>query len=69
MPVLGSLYRYDQYRDAWDTGVHIDVDGERVGFFHTVKEGVDRVWIDHHTFLGKVRSFQQGQRACHMKCD
>ena len=46
--------RYDQYHDAWDTGITVEVDGERVGFFHTVKDGVDRVWVDHPAFLGKV---------------
>lgn len=105
--------RYDQYQDAWDTSVVINVlgeDGERrhgaclerqstrmprgaaprawqhrappmqgqascaepglpahqarplcsprlcsaVRFFHTVKKGVHRVWVDHPWFLAKV---------------
>lgn len=51
---MSALRRYDQYYDAWDTGVQVEIDGERVGFFHTVKDGVDRVWVDHPSFLGKV---------------
>lgn len=39
--------RYDQYKDAWDTSVEIDVLGEKVRFFHTKQKGVDRVWVDH----------------------
>lgn len=46
--------RYDQYRDAWDTSVTVNVDGEDVRFFHTVKKGVHRVWVDHPAFLSKV---------------
>ena len=95
--------RYDQYSDAWDTTVTVNVDGEDgearaphalrgarmpgsptpartawaayrgsaspspalaprpsspppppVRFFHTVKKGVHRVWIDHPAFLAKV---------------
>jgi hypothetical protein len=44
----------DQYADAWDTGVSVDVDGEDVRFFHTRAKGVDRVWIDNPLFLAKV---------------
>ncbi len=32
----------------------INVNGEPVRFFHTKKKGVDRVWIDHPSFLAKV---------------
>ncbi|KAK9799719.1 hypothetical protein WJX73_003691 [Symbiochloris irregularis] len=46
--------RFDQYSDAWSTSVTVDILGERVGFFHTVKDGVDRVWVDHPSFLEKV---------------
>lgn len=46
--------RYDQYSDAWDTSISINVDGEDVRFFHTVKKGVHRVWVDHPSFLAKV---------------
>lgn len=46
--------RYDQYSDAWDTSVTVNVMGEDVRFFHTNKSGVDRVFIDHHMFLSKV---------------
>ncbi|CAL8469225.1 g8766 [Coccomyxa elongata] len=46
--------RYDQYADAWDTSVSINIDGETVRFFHTLEKGVDRVWVDHESFLAKV---------------
>ena len=39
---------------AWDTSVAIDIDGEPVRFFHTVKAGVHRVWVDHPLFLAKI---------------
>jgi hypothetical protein len=34
--------------------VVINVLGEDVRFFHSKKKGVDRVFIDHPTFLSKV---------------
>ncbi|XP_051115414.1 granule-bound starch synthase 1, chloroplastic/amyloplastic-like [Andrographis paniculata] len=50
--------RYDQYKDAWDTGVVVEVKvGDRyetVRFFHCYKRGVDRVFVDHPMFLEKV---------------
>ncbi len=46
--------RYDQYADGWDTSVVINVNGENVRFFHAVKKGVHRVFIDHPWFLSKV---------------
>jgi len=50
--------RYDQYKDAWDTGVLTDVKmGDKdvtVRYFHTMKRGVDRVFVDHEAFLAKV---------------
>lgn len=50
--------RYDQYKDAWDTYVLVDLKvGDRietVRFFHCFKRGVDRVFIDHPWFLEKV---------------
>ncbi|KAK7391854.1 hypothetical protein VNO78_20277 [Psophocarpus tetragonolobus] len=50
--------RYDQYKDAWDTGVSVEVKvGDRietVRFFHCHKRGVDRVFVDHPCFLEKV---------------
>ena len=45
--VISIAPRYDQYWDAWDTDVVINVDGEDVRFFHSIKNGVHRVWIDH----------------------
>nr|ABU98332.1 granule-bound starch synthase I [Microlaena stipoides] len=50
--------RYDQYNDAWDTSVVAEIKVadryERVRFFHCYKRGVDRVFIDHPSFLEKV---------------
>ena len=46
--------RYDQYADAWDTSVTRQIDGQEVRYFHTRKNGVDRVWIDNDAFLAKV---------------
>jgi len=52
--VMTVAPRYDQYSDAWDTSVVLEIMGERVGFFHSKKKGVDRVFIDHPCFLAKV---------------
>lgn len=52
--VFSIAPRFDQYADAWDSSITIPVDGEEVGFFHTIKNGVQRVWIDHPWFLAKV---------------
>ncbi|CAL0316654.1 unnamed protein product [Lupinus luteus] len=50
--------RYDQYQDAWDTRVLVEIKVgdkiETVGFFHCYKRGVDRVFVDHPMFLQKV---------------
>lgn len=50
--------RYDQYKDAWDTNVVVELKvGDRtetVRFFHCYKRGVDRVFVDHPLFLEKV---------------
>lgn len=50
--------RYDQYKDAWDTSVILEIKVgdkiERVRFFHCYKRGVDRVFVDHPLFLEKV---------------
>ncbi|KAI7988621.1 hypothetical protein LOK49_LG13G01640 [Camellia lanceoleosa] len=49
---------YDQYKDAWDTHVLLQIKiGDRietVRFFHCYKHGVDRVFVDHPMFLEKV---------------
>ncbi|GLC41125.1 hypothetical protein PLESTB_001794100 [Pleodorina starrii] len=52
--VMTIAPRYDQYADAWDTSVVVDVMGEKVRFFHSIKQGVHRVWVDHPWFLAKV---------------
>ncbi|KAK8512010.1 hypothetical protein V6N13_073845 [Hibiscus sabdariffa] len=50
--------RYDQYKDAWDTSVVVELKVgdkvETVRFFHCYKRGVDRVFVDHPMFLEKV---------------
>ncbi|KAF8662170.1 hypothetical protein HU200_056365 [Digitaria exilis] len=50
--------RYDQYKDAWDTSVVAEIKVadryETVRFFHCYKRGVDRVFIDHPSFLERV---------------
>ncbi|PKI64385.1 hypothetical protein CRG98_015245 [Punica granatum] len=56
--VMTITPRYDQYKDAWDTCVLVDVmvgdRVERVRFYHCYKRGVDRVFVDHPMFLEKV---------------
>ncbi|KAF6156309.1 hypothetical protein GIB67_017839 [Kingdonia uniflora] len=51
---------YDQYKDAWDTSVSVEIKvGDKivtVRFFHCYKRGVDRVFVDHPIFLEKVWS-------------
>ena len=50
--------RYDQYAEAWDTGywssVNMGGKQESVHFFHTFKQKVDYVFVDHPTFLERV---------------
>ncbi|KAE9612023.1 putative NDP-glucose--starch glucosyltransferase [Lupinus albus] len=50
--------RYDQYQDAWDTSVLVEIKVgdkvETVRFYHCYKRGVDRVFVDHPMFLEKV---------------
>ncbi|NP_001289785.1 granule-bound starch synthase 1, chloroplastic/amyloplastic [Nelumbo nucifera] len=56
--VMTVAPRYDQYKDAWDTSVLVEIKvGDRietVRFFHCYKRGVDRVFVDHPMFLEKV---------------
>jgi len=56
--VMTIAPRYDQYRDAWDTETEFTASfgsEETSGrFFHTYKRGVDRVFVDHPSFLSKV---------------
>ncbi|GAY45807.1 hypothetical protein CUMW_092200 [Citrus unshiu] len=56
--VMTIAPRYDQYKDAWDTDVVIELKVgdkiEKVRFFHCHKRGVDRVFVDHPWFLAKV---------------
>jgi granule-bound starch synthase len=52
--VITIAPRYDQYSDCWDTSVVVNIDGESVRFFHAIKKGVHRVFIDHPWFLARV---------------
>ena len=52
--VMTIAPRWDQYADAWDTAVSVDVGGETVRFFHTKRSGVDHVWVDSPIFLERV---------------
>ncbi|KAJ1408359.1 Starch synthase, catalytic domain [Sesbania bispinosa] len=56
--VMTIAPRYDQYKDAWDTDVIVEVKvgdrTEKVRFFHCYKRGVDRIFVDHPMFLEKV---------------
>jgi len=53
--VMTVAPRFDQYSDAWDTSITLNVDGQEVRYFHCVdKYGVNRVWVDHPWFLAKV---------------
>jgi len=56
--VMSIAPRYDQYADAWDTAVTADLqlasEPTTVRFFHTYKNKVDRLWVDHPAFLEKV---------------
>ncbi|XP_054825384.1 granule-bound starch synthase 1, chloroplastic/amyloplastic-like [Prosopis cineraria] len=56
--VMSVSPRFDQYKDAWDTSVLVEIKvGDRyetVRFFHCYKRGVDRVFVDHPMFLAKV---------------
>eukprot|EP00746_Dinoflagellata_sp_MGD_P159491 gnl/MRDRNA2_/MRDRNA2_86714_c0_seq12.p1 gnl/MRDRNA2_/MRDRNA2_86714_c0~~gnl/MRDRNA2_/MRDRNA2_86714_c0_seq12.p1 ORF type:complete len:761 (-),score=203.43 gnl/MRDRNA2_/MRDRNA2_86714_c0_seq12:61-2250(-) len=50
--------RYDQYEDAWDTSfwssVKMGGKEEPVHFFHSYKQKVDQVFVDHPCFLANV---------------
>ncbi|KNA20792.1 hypothetical protein SOVF_048850 [Spinacia oleracea] len=56
--VMTIVPRYDQYKDAWDTSVLVELKvGDTlftVRFFHCHKRGVDRIFVDHPIFLEKV---------------
>lgn len=56
--VMTIVPRYDQYKDAWDTSVLVELKVAdmlfTVRFFHCYRRGVDRVFVDHPIFLEKV---------------
>ncbi|XP_027337652.1 granule-bound starch synthase 1, chloroplastic/amyloplastic-like [Abrus precatorius] len=56
--VMTIAPRHDQYKDAWDTNVIVELKvgdrTEKVRYFHCYKRGVDRVFVDHPMFLEKV---------------
>ena len=41
--------------------VTVNIDGQEVRYFHAVKDGVDRVFVDHPWFLAKVSSITYKQ--------
>jgi hypothetical protein len=53
--VMAIAPRYKQYDDAWETGVRLRIrvfnQDHEVGFFHTHKDGVDFMFVDHPAFL------------------
>lgn len=53
--VMTVAPRYDQYSDAWDTSVMVDIDGFAIRYFHTLEKSVHRAWVDHPMFLAKVK--------------
>eukprot|EP00189_Rhodosorus_marinus_P013118 CAMPEP_0184743396 /NCGR_PEP_ID=MMETSP0315-20130426/6267_1 /TAXON_ID=101924 /ORGANISM="Rhodosorus marinus, Strain UTEX LB 2760" /LENGTH=748 /DNA_ID=CAMNT_0027214643 /DNA_START=93 /DNA_END=2339 /DNA_ORIENTATION=- len=60
--VMSITPRYDQYAEGWDTSVNIDITvgknrKEKVSFFHCYHNGVDRVFVDHPSFLEKIWGF------------
>ncbi|KAG0474512.1 hypothetical protein HPP92_014198 [Vanilla planifolia] len=63
--VMTVAPRYDQYSDAWDTGVLLQIKvgdkTETVRFFHCYKRGVDRVFVDHPMYLEKVCGKTEGK--------
>ncbi|CAL5444815.1 unnamed protein product [Camellia sinensis] len=60
--------RYDQYKDAWDTHVLLQIkigdQIETIRFFHCYKRGVDRVFVDHPMFLEKIIAEKMVLVAC-----
>mmetsp|Transcript_19516 Transcript_19516/g.49950 ORF Transcript_19516/g.49950 Transcript_19516/m.49950 type:complete len:814 (+) Transcript_19516:64-2505(+) len=56
--VMTIAPRYDQYKEGWDTAYAGEVpmgnSVEPVRAFHAFESKVDRVFIDHECFLGKV---------------
>ncbi|KAF6162626.1 hypothetical protein GIB67_003172 [Kingdonia uniflora] len=58
LPPAMAVDGYNQYKDAWNTTVSIEIKVgdkiETVQFFHCYKRGVDRVFVDQPIFLEKV---------------
>ena len=55
---FGALYSTIQVNTIlYECSVTVNIDGEEVRYFHAVKEGVDRVFVDHPWFLAKVCSW------------
>ena len=59
--------RYAAYDDAWETGVRHRIrcfgQDHEVGFYHTFKDGVDHVFIDHNAYLSVGSDIYGGNRA------
>ncbi|KAL6760377.1 hypothetical protein V8C86DRAFT_2554548 [Haematococcus lacustris] len=58
--------RYDNYLDAWETGVRIKFNcfgnEQEVGFFHAYRDGVDYVFVDHACFNTRGKDIYGGSR-------
>ncbi|KAF3608848.1 hypothetical protein DY000_02048759 [Brassica cretica] len=69
--VMTVCPRYDQYKDAWDTCVVVQIKVgdkvEEVRFFHCYKRGVDRVFVDHPLFLAKINFKCQSTTHCGLR--
>lgn len=64
--VMVVVPRYDNYPDAWETGVRIRLrcNGAEVevGFFHAYVDGVDYVFVDHAMFNTRKQDLYGGGR-------
>nr|QKY15191.1 soluble starch synthase Ii (SSSII) [Polytomella parva] len=58
--------RYANYPDAWETGIRLrfSVFGseQEVGFFHAYLDGVDYLFVDHSSFMGRQANIYGGER-------
>lgn len=64
--VMAIAPRYGNYEGVFDTGVRkrFDVSGQsmEVGYFHSYREGVDWVFIDHNEFHHREQNIYGGSR-------
>jgi len=64
--VMVVVPRYDNYKDAWETGVRVRFNmfgsNQEVGFFHAYVDGVDYVFVDHACFNTRGNDLYGGTR-------